>query len=152
MWKRAKRPKPARGADRTDFSPVVLCDLCAAVSRDDEAVRTYVPDSSYTHPVNDWFDGLRLLTACGKTHLAELRKHYRSRPFVEEELWAAKITRALTSGPPVLTLVELGCRTGLHEPDLRRAIAWHNQRAREGGNGPPSVEMGDQEPRGGEGA
>ncbi|MFF5025664.1 hypothetical protein ACFY2J_15785 [Streptomyces collinus] len=75
---------------------------------------------------NDWFDGLRLVTACGPDHFEVLREVYRSRPYTEEELWAAKITRALTHGPPVLSVAELGCRTGLHEPEIRRAIAWHN--------------------------
>jgi hypothetical protein len=93
-------------------------------------VRGYVPDSSCVHPANDWFDGLRLVTACGQAHFDVVRDEYRLRPFVAEELWAAKITRAMTAGPPVLTLEELGRRTGLHEPQIRRAVAWHNERGR----------------------
>lgn len=93
-------------------------------------MRGYVADSSSVHPVNDWFDGLRLLTACGPEHLESLRAEYKRRPFVDEELWAAKMTRALTSGPPVLTLEQLACRTGLYEPEIRRAMAWRNARPR----------------------
>jgi len=105
-----------------------LCDLCAAIFTDSEAVRGYVPDSSCVSSRNDWYDGLRLITVCGPDHFAVMEEIYRRRPFIQEELWAAKITRALTTGPPVLTVVELACRTGLHEPEIRRAIAWHNER------------------------
>ncbi|MGA5036670.1 hypothetical protein [Streptomyces capoamus] len=103
-----------------------LCDLCGATFPRDDAVRGYVPDSSSVSRRNDWYDGLRLLTACRADHFAELRETYRRRPYTEEVLWAAKITRALTQGPPALSVVDLQCRTGLHEPEIRRAIAWHN--------------------------
>ncbi|MEW2284118.1 hypothetical protein [Streptomyces sp. NPDC047841] len=117
-WKKDKKTARTR---------LDLCDLCAAAFAEDEAVRGYVPDSSSVSPVNDWFDGLRLITACGEAHFAIVREIYRHRPFTYEELWAAKITRALTSGPPVLGLEELGCRTGLQQEEIRRAIAWHNE-------------------------
>lgn len=120
MWKRKKHVQPAEPL------PLELCDLCARTFPEDEAVRGYVPDSSSVHPTQDWFDGLRLVTACSDAHFAVIWDRYRLRPFVQEELWAAKIDRALTGGTPVLTLEELGCRTGLHEPEIRRAIAWHN--------------------------
>lgn len=123
-WKRRKKARPGRSPG------LELCDRCAATFPEERAVRGYVADSSSVHPVNDWFDGLRLLTACGPEHLESLRAEYRRRPFVDEELWAAKMTRALTSGPPVLTLEQLACRTGLYEPEIRRAMAWHNARPR----------------------
>ncbi|WP_324788467.1 hypothetical protein [Streptomyces sp. H51] len=133
MWKRRK----AAGAART--IRLELCDLCAATFPGSEAVTGYVPDSSAVHPADDWFDGLRRLTACCDAHFDALSRTYRDRPFVQEELWAAKITRALTSGPPVLTTEQLGCRTGLHEPEIRRAVAWHNERLRRNRTGrPPS--------------
>lgn len=131
MWKRRKR------ARRAVTSPIELCDLCAATFPAGEAVREYVPDSSSAHATRDWCDGLRLLTACREEHLEELREAYRRRPFVQEELWAAKISRALTAGPPALTLTQLACRTGLHAPEIRRAIAWHN-RHRPTGNAEPT--------------
>ncbi|MFB7596836.1 hypothetical protein [Streptomyces sp. NPDC056160] len=120
MWKRRKRVRPVAPV------PLELCDLCALAFPADEAVSGYVPDSSAVHPTQDWCDGMRLVTACGEAHFAVVQEQYRHRPFVQEELWAAKIDRALSGGTPVLTLVQLGCRTGLHEPEIRRAIAWHN--------------------------
>ncbi|WP_330343035.1 hypothetical protein [Streptomyces sp. NBC_00557] len=120
MWKRK--------SGKTEQSRLELCDLCGATFDEGEAVRAYVPDSSSVGCDNDWFDGLRLITACSDPHFAVVRDVYRHRPFTDEELWAAKISRALTTGPPVLTFEELGRRTGLHEPEIRRAIAWHNAR------------------------
>ncbi|WP_328773618.1 hypothetical protein [Streptomyces sp. NBC_00286] len=122
MWKRRKRARPARAAR------LELCDLCGDVFPASDAVSGYVPDSSATHATNDWFDGLRHVTACRDVHFDAIRETYRRRPFIEEELWAAKITRVLASGPPVLTMEQLACLTGLHEPEIRRAIAWHNER------------------------
>ncbi|MFI1532924.1 hypothetical protein [Streptomyces anandii] len=142
MWKRGKRddnPRRVRhtrrstrttrtgGARPVEPLPLELCDLCAVTFPREEAVCGYVPDSSSVHRTNAWFDGLRLITACCEEHFAVVRDRYRGRPFVQEELWAAKIDRALTSGTAVLTLTQLGCRTGLHEPEIRRAIAWHNE-------------------------
>ncbi|MFI2645414.1 hypothetical protein [Streptomyces sp. NPDC018610] len=133
MWKRRKR---GRGRPRpVEPLPLELCDLCAATFPADRAVRGYVADSSAVHPTDDWLDGLRPVTACTDAHFAVIRDRYRHRPFVQEELWAAKIERALTGGTPVLTMVQLGCRTGLHEPEIRRAIAWHN--AQRGHGAPP---------------
>jgi hypothetical protein len=127
MWKRRKTRKAGTDGRPAEASRLELCDLCGVTFPEDEAVRGYVPDSSSVHPAHHWFDGLRLITACGDAHFAVVRDKYRLRPFVVEELWAAKIDRALTSGPPALTMVQLGCRTGLHEPQIRRAIAWHNE-------------------------
>ncbi|MBV7697831.1 hypothetical protein [Streptomyces sp. TRM70350] len=124
MWKRRKAARSPR-EDRVE-----LCDVCAAVFPASEAVSGYVPDSSSTHETNDWFDGLRRVTACCDAHFCAIKEKYRRRPFIEEELWAAKITRVLTSGPPVRTVEQLACRTGLGEPEIRRAVAWHNERRR----------------------
>jgi hypothetical protein len=121
MWKRKKTAKPGPAL------PLELCDLCGQVFPEPEAVVCRVPDSSAAHPDRYWSDGLRRLTACGETHLETLRKHYLERPYVEEELWAAKIDRVLTHGPSALPLEQLACRTGLHAPEIRRAVAWHNE-------------------------
>ncbi|CAL9317706.1 hypothetical protein SUDANB66_05727 [Streptomyces sp. SudanB66_2053] len=107
-----------------------LCDLCARTFPPQEAVCGHVADSSAVHPDDPLHDGLRRVTACCEAHLEQIRAAYRQRPFVQEELWAGKIGRVLTSGRPVLSLTELACRTGLDEPDIRRAIAWHNERRR----------------------
>ncbi|MFF8595066.1 hypothetical protein ACF061_27170 [Streptomyces sp. NPDC015220] len=126
MWKRRTRSRGRRGRP-AEPSPLELCDLCAAAFPADEAVRGYVADSSAVHPTDEWIDGLRPVTACCDAHFALVQDSYRRRPFVPEEFWAAKIDRALTGGTPVLTMEQLGCRTGLHEPEIRRAIAWHNE-------------------------
>ncbi|MCW5252631.1 MULTISPECIES: hypothetical protein [unclassified Streptomyces] len=127
MWNR-KRRKGRRPAQPVRME---LCDLCADIFPESEAVRGYVPDSSAAHATNDWYDGLRLITACCDEHFDVVKDDYRHRPFVEEELWAAKVARALTTGPPELSMDQLAGRTGLHEPQIRRAIAWHNERMRQ---------------------
>ncbi|PZT70272.1 hypothetical protein DN402_32620 [Streptomyces sp. SW4] len=125
MWKRRRtRRRPGRPG------PLELCDLCGLTFPADRAVTGYVADSSAAHPDQDWHDGLRRVTACGDAHFELVRESYRHRPFVQEELWAAKLTRELTAGPPALTLEQLGCRTGLDEPQIRRAILWHNEHLR----------------------
>lgn len=95
MWKRKGR----KGRRTAKPVPMELCDLCARVFPEDEAVSGYVPDSSAVHATNEWFDGLRLITACSDEHFDEVKAGYTDRPFVDEELWAAKLTRALTTGP-----------------------------------------------------
>ncbi|MFE0320564.1 hypothetical protein [Streptomyces albogriseolus] len=122
-----KRGKHAR---RSVAAATELCDLCARTFPAQEAVRGHVADSSAVHPDDPLHDGLRRVTACCEAHLELVRAAYRQRPFVQEELWAGKINRVLTSRRPVLALRELACRTGLDEPDIRRAIAWHNERRR----------------------
>ncbi|CAL9272208.1 MULTISPECIES: hypothetical protein [Streptomyces] len=127
MWKRKGR----KGRRAAKPVPVELCDLCARVFPEDRSVRGYVPDSSAARVAHEWCDGLRLITACCDEHFDVIKDGYAHRPFVEEELWAAKLTRALTSGPSELSMDQLGCRTGLQEPQIRAAIAWHNERMRE---------------------
>ncbi|MBZ6231736.1 hypothetical protein [Streptomyces olivaceus] len=127
MWKRKGR----KGRRTERPVPTELCDLCARVFPEDESVSGYVPDSSAVHSTNERFDGLRLVTTCSDDHFDVIKKGYGDRPFVDEELWAAKLTRALTAGPPALSLDQLGSRTGLREPQIRAAIAWHNERLRE---------------------
>ncbi|MBN0042841.1 hypothetical protein JS756_01670 [Streptomyces actuosus] len=139
MWKPWKRFK---GAAQQRPVPLELCDLCGTAFPEAEAVTADVPDSSCAHPAHDGYDGLRRITACGTEHVEVLREEYLRRPFVQEELWAAKIVRAFGSGPPVRGLEELGRRTGLHGPEIRRAIAWHNERLRRIGPGGPEGTAG----------
>ncbi|MEU2898552.1 hypothetical protein AB0O72_23635 [Streptomyces sp. NPDC088106] len=124
MWKRGKH------ARRPETSAPELCDLCGDTFPAGEAVRGYVADSSSAHPTDERHDGLRRVTACCEAHFGMIREEYGRRPFVDEELWAAKISRVMMSGPPAVPMARLACRTGLHEPDIRRAIAWHNERRR----------------------
>jgi hypothetical protein len=127
MWKRKGR----KGRRTAEPVPLELCDLCARVFPEGESVSGYVPDSSAAHATDERFDGLRLITACCDDHFDVVKDGYAHRPFVEEELWAAKLTRVLTTGPPALSMEQLGCRTGLLEPQIRAAIAWHNARMRD---------------------
>ncbi|MGV9846600.1 hypothetical protein ACWDUB_31520 [Streptomyces fungicidicus] len=124
MWKRGKH------ARRSSTPALELCDLCARTFPADEAVTGHVADSSSVHPTRDRYDGLRRVTACCEAHLGVIREAYGRRPFVQEELWAGKIARVMASGPPVVGMERLARRTGLHEADIRRAIAWHNERRR----------------------
>lgn len=124
MWKRGDRSRAVAP------SPLELCDLCGSTFPAEETARCWVPDSSAVRAGREWFDGLRLLTACGADHLTELRDRYRRRPFVQEELWAAKIDQVLSTGAATTTLEQLACRTGLHLPEIRRAVAWRNNRHR----------------------
>ncbi|MGW8064071.1 hypothetical protein ACVV2G_17805 [Streptomyces ziwulingensis] len=127
MWKRKGR-KSRRTAQPV---PVELCDLCARVFPENESVSGYVPDSSAAHAADACLDGLRRIIACCDDHFDVIKDGYAHRPFVTEELWAAKLARALTTGAPALSMDQLGCRTGLEEPQIRAAIAWHNERMRE---------------------
>ncbi|MEW2253311.1 hypothetical protein ACFW6K_32485 [Streptomyces sp. NPDC058733] len=128
MWMMWKRRKHLRGAATP--VPLELCDRCGTAFPEADAVTGYVADSSCAQPLRPWFDGMRRITACCAAHYESVRDEYRLRPFVEEELWAAKIERVLRDGAPVCTLEELGRRTGLDEPDIHRAVAWHNDRLR----------------------
>lgn len=127
MWKR----KGKKGRRSVRPVPTELCDLCARVFPEGDSVRGYVPDSSAAHVTDEWCDGLRLITACSDDHFDVVKEGYAHRPFVQEELWAAKMTRALATGPPALSMDQLGCRTGLQDAQIRRAMAWHNDRVRE---------------------
>ncbi|MGI5292780.1 hypothetical protein ACQEVF_57045 [Nonomuraea polychroma] len=82
------------------------------------------PDSSMVHAGNPAYDGQRFLTACSREHLAALREQYQSRPFIEEELWAGKIGRALEFLPHRPSIQELAQATGLNVQQIGRALAW----------------------------
>lgn len=137
LWKRgkaARRPTPGR---------LELCDLCGAAFPEADAVTGYVADSSCAHPRRPWSDGLRRVTGCCADHYEAVREEYRRRPFVQEELWAAKIQRVFARGTRACTLEELGCRTGLDEPEIRRAVAWHNESLRRNRTGDTGDGTGD---------
>lgn len=102
-----------------------LCDACGMVITDDSALYGLAPDSSRTHPVDPTLDGQRILTACSPEHLADLQREYAARPFIDEELWAGKITRALGEGP--LKPFALAKATGLTLGQIHRAVAWRNK-------------------------
>jgi hypothetical protein len=71
-----------------------LCDLCGAVVGDETELYALVPDSSAIHAHDPKFDGKRLV-ACTDEHLRQLVEQYHRRPFIDAELWAGKIYRAV---------------------------------------------------------
>lgn len=101
-----------------------LCDWCGAIVTDGTETYGMVPDSSVVHVSNPMCDGQRLLTACGREHLVALQEQYRRRPFVEEELWAGKIYRAVEHDPEGLSAESLTDATGLSLEQIERCMAW----------------------------
>lgn len=103
-----------------------LCDLCGMRLPATAQVYSLVPDSSFLHPYDPDLDGLRRLAACGPAHLKELQQQYRKRPFLKEELWAGKITRALRNQPD-LDAEELADVTGLNFIQIERSLTWESE-------------------------
>ncbi|MGW8375055.1 hypothetical protein [Streptomyces sp. ODS28] len=106
-----------------------ICDFCGQLLGGD-ACLDLVPDSSAVHAHDPAKDGLRLVVACSAGHLEELREEYRRRPFLDEELFAGKITRALRAHPQGLSRRRLARLTGLRPAEIERAMAWKNARIR----------------------
>ncbi|MCZ4101433.1 MULTISPECIES: hypothetical protein [unclassified Streptomyces] len=107
-----------------------ICDLCGqrigAQGRLD-----LVPDSSAVHARDPGKDGKRLIVVCSPEHLTALRDEYRRRPFVAEELWAGKISRALQGRPEDLIGPDtLSAATGLSAEEIDRAVIWKMERIR----------------------
>lgn len=121
MWKRGKDSAAATP------EPVELCDYCGLVFPAMDAATGYVPDSSCADLAHPWFDGLRRVVACCAEDLENLRAEYRLRPFVQEELWAAKLDCAFRTGRRVRSVEELSCCTGLDHEEIRAAVAWRNE-------------------------
>ncbi|MFI6599445.1 hypothetical protein ACIBHX_24600 [Nonomuraea sp. NPDC050536] len=82
------------------------------------------PDSSLILTSDPRLGGRRLPSACSKEHLAELHDHYRRRPFVQEELWAGRIARAVQNATEELTAKDLIDATGLNLEQIERCRAW----------------------------
>jgi len=108
-----------------------LCDFCGTVITDQTELHTLVPDSSAVHASAPNFDGQRLLTSCTDDHMQRLVERYGARPFVDEELWAGKILRAVAGNPgKYIDDPFLAKETGLTVAQIHAAITWHNERAR----------------------
>ncbi|MFD1934897.1 hypothetical protein ACFSKW_25825 [Nonomuraea mangrovi] len=101
-----------------------LCDWCGKLISDGSELYGVAQDSSMINADDPRFDGQRFLTACTYEHLIALREHYRRRPFVDEELWAGKITRALDDASEEYNLDDLTAATGLNPEQVERCIAW----------------------------
>ncbi|MFJ2875521.1 MULTISPECIES: hypothetical protein [unclassified Streptomyces] len=103
-----------------------LCDLCGTVIRDGGEWDALVPDSSVIHEVDPQFDGKRWLSACSREHLAELVEQYKHRPFVEAELWAGKIGRAIEQHRGEISEEDLARETGLTPEQIEAGVMWQN--------------------------
>ncbi|MFJ9850381.1 hypothetical protein [Streptomyces sp. NPDC101150] len=104
-----------------------LCDLCGEPIPPQSQLFSLVPDSSVTHPSDPGQDGQRLLAACSSEHLAELQQQYRQRPYVNEELWAGKIARALRAHPEGLDEDQLAQATGLNFVQIEHTLSWESE-------------------------
>ncbi|MER7540806.1 hypothetical protein ABTX77_39500 [Streptomyces sp. NPDC097704] len=107
-----------------------ICDRCRRAVSPGMGVFGLVQDSSWIHPADPDQDGRRLVTACCLDHLDEVRELYRARPFVNAELWARKIDRALAQYPQGLSTEELIEETGLNLIQLERATVWRSEQVR----------------------
>ncbi|WP_411130355.1 hypothetical protein [Streptomyces sp. x-19] len=105
-----------------------LCDLCGRTIPPSMRIFSLAPDSSVIHPDDPHQDGQRLLVACSAEHLGELQQQYRQRPYLKEELWAGKITRALRAHPEGLDEAGLVQATGLNIIQIEHTLSWESER------------------------
>ncbi|WP_331731014.1 hypothetical protein OHV05_37910 (plasmid) [Kitasatospora sp. NBC_00070] len=116
--------------------PTDLCDLCGAVVPVREQTVLRVQDSSAV-TMDTRFDGHRLLRTCGEGHMSRLAAVYRARPFVQEELWAGQITRAVSVLGPLPETEKYDmvvALTGLDEDQIMRAVAWQDSHGQPSGD------------------
>uniref|UniRef100_UPI002F916EAD hypothetical protein n=1 Tax=Kitasatospora indigofera TaxID=67307 RepID=UPI002F916EAD len=112
--------------DPDGIDAMELCDVCGALVPEDEAYLSVVADSSATATEGgELMDGERLLTACTWDHLEHLVLAYEQRPFVREELWAAKMLDTLQLYGHHLTSDQLATASGLTPAQLDHARTWH---------------------------
>ncbi|WP_410583936.1 hypothetical protein [Amycolatopsis sp. lyj-108] len=108
-----------------------LCDYCGTVISDETELYAFVPDSSAIHAHDPRLDGKRLVSACTPKHLRAITEQYHQRPFIDAELWAGQVLRAVNANPGKriddALLTEL---TGLTVEQIHAGITWHNERAR----------------------
>ncbi|MGW4891987.1 hypothetical protein ACWEQL_06920 [Kitasatospora sp. NPDC004240] len=124
-------PPPRDDRSPDDPDAYDLCDHCGAVVPDVDLLGALVPDSSALHVSDPGLDGKRVLTACSVDHLAELVDHYRRRPFVPVEQWAAKVCRTLSEYDDPVPIDRVAELSGISEQQAREGVEWHNARARE---------------------
>ncbi|MCZ0984771.1 hypothetical protein O1M54_01950 [Streptomyces diastatochromogenes] len=109
--------------DESEFLPE-LCDLCGEEISDETEVFALVPDSSVIHVHDPKLDGERRLTACSSEHVAALVEVYKQRPFVDAELWAGKIGRAIEAHRGRISPEELAEETGLTQAQIELGMSW----------------------------
>ncbi|MGN5381163.1 hypothetical protein ACQ4WX_40585 [Streptomyces lasalocidi] len=101
-----------------------LCGLCGEEISGQAEVHAAVPDSSVIHGYDPKMDGKRWLTACSREHLAALVDVYAQRPFVDAELWAGKIGRAVEAHRGRISPEELAEETGLTQAQVEVGQSW----------------------------
>jgi hypothetical protein len=110
-----------------------LCDLCGVLVTNGTERYAFVPDSSVIHPSDPALDGERLVVACCADHMGRLRVEAAARPFVEAELWARKLLRAVEdageAGRTGVSVEELRQATGLTGEQIRTAVEWMKREA-----------------------
>ncbi|MDR3082508.1 MAG: hypothetical protein LBV60_16555 [Streptomyces sp.] len=112
--------------DAGDETLPELCDLCGAVVVDSTELYAVVPDSSVVHSFDPQFDGKRMVVGCSREHLAELVGQYEHRPFIDAELWAGKIGRAIETHDGKISPAEIAEETGLTEAQIELGVLWQN--------------------------
>ncbi|MFF5788442.1 hypothetical protein ACFY8P_26205 [Streptomyces sp. NPDC012693] len=118
---------------------IMRCDLCGTFSTPGSEIHALVADSSAVYGQDPLLDGRRILTACSPTHLSELQRRCRERPFVDVELWANKVTLALQRHPEGLSTQQLAEKTGLTASQVEHGITWRQ----ENHPAPPPIEPAD---------
>jgi hypothetical protein len=103
--------------------------VCGALVLDSSQWYALVRDSSAVHAVDPTCDGQRKVIGCSHEHLAELIDRYTRRRFVDAELWAGKVARALRQHPKGISEEELVRETGLTADQIQRAVMWQNAEA-----------------------
>lgn len=106
-----------------------LCDLCGTAVSNESEIYALVPDSSAIHAHDPKFDGKRMVVACSREHLAELVEQYKHRPFIDAELWAGKIYRAMEEHPDGISSEALAEETGLDQAQIELGVLWQNMGA-----------------------
>ncbi|MER6067999.1 hypothetical protein ABT187_03880 [Streptomyces sp. NPDC001817] len=106
-------------ADEDDGPILESCDGCGrmmelgSLYEGDAPLLGTFPDSSACMSSAPANDGKRMVMVCSYTRMDEVAERFRQRPFVEEELWAGKIFRAVEAAGRALDPREPERRTGL---------------------------------------
>jgi hypothetical protein len=123
------------GADTAD-----ICDQCGLLLDEETALLSLVDDSSAVHAHDPKMDGHRLVTTCSADHLAALQQQYAQRPYIEPELWAGQIRRAMRDYPGGIKPRQLRRETGLTDHQIQQAVAWNNAQASPSGPSDPAAD------------
>lgn len=109
------------------------CDQCGRpmepeLYEGDGPLMAVLPDSSAVYEARPQYDGRRMVVVCSAACLRTIKERYRRRPFVPAELWAARITRAVTARPRGITPRDLQRETGLTPAQILAGFDWWEAR------------------------